>query len=103
MTALNRRLANQVRHLGVDDLPDASRRCDYVACEKLIRNPLAHRLLGRLRREFHPAAEKVGRIEVAEDEIGVGDGWFLASPAVAGGAGRGAGALRPDPQSVAVD
>src|SRR6185437_16728339 len=45
--------------------------------------------------------EEMRRIEIAEDEVGVGDGRRRAALAVAGGSGIGAGALRPDMQDAA--
>ncbi len=50
---------------------------------------------------MHAAAEEIAGVEPAEKEIGVGDGRFGAALAVAGGTGRGAGALRTDPEETA--
>ncbi len=48
--------------------------------------------------ERHPAAEEVAGIEVAEHEVGVGDGRLGAAAAVADRAGIGAGRVGPDAQ-----
>ena len=54
--------------------------------------------------ERHAAAEQASRREPAEHEVGVGDGRLRAAPAVAGGPGLRAGALRPDlHQAVAIE
>ena len=47
------------------------------------------------------AAEEIIRIEIAADEVGVGDGRPRAAAAVAGRARIGAGALRPDVEKAA--
>ena len=47
------------------------------------------------------AAEEIIRIEIAADEVGVGDGRPRAAAAVAGRARIGAGALRPDVEEAA--
>ena len=50
------------------------------------------------------AAEEIIRVEIAADEVGVGDGRARAAAAVAGRAGIGAGALRADiEEAAAVD
>ena len=47
------------------------------------------------------AAEEIVGIEIAEHQVGVGDGRAVAAVAVAGGARHRAGALRPDMQDAA--
>src|SRR5215510_677063 len=47
------------------------------------------------------AAQEVGGIKEAEDDVGVGHGSRSAAAAVAGGAGQGARALRPDVENAA--
>ena len=49
--------------------------------------------------ERHLPAGEVGRVDAAEDEVRVGHGRPRAAAAVAGGAGVGARALRPDAQA----
>jgi hypothetical protein len=46
--------------------------------------------------EAHLTAEKIARIEVAEDEIGVGNGWFGAALSVTDRPRISAGTLRTD-------
>ena len=53
--------------------------------------------------ELHLAAEEAVGAEPAEHQIGVGDGRLGAAEAVAGRAGRGAGALRADAQAAVLD
>jgi hypothetical protein len=53
------------------------------------------RLLGERRIELDPPAEEEFRVEPAEQDVRVGDRRLLAALRVAGGARRGAGALRP--------
>jgi hypothetical protein len=60
-----------------------------------------NRSFGRRSVETAPAAEKARRIEIAEHEIGVGNGRSGAAGAVAGGSRDGAGALRTDMQDAA--
>ena len=57
--------------------------------------------LGRRALQPRAAAQEVGRVEQPQDQIGVGHGGRLAAAAVAGGAGLGAGAVRPDMQHAA--
>ena len=57
---------------------------------------LPHRRLGRVAVERHAAAGKAGRVDAAEQQIGVGHGRRGAAAAVAGRPRIGAGAVRPD-------
>jgi hypothetical protein len=52
--------------------------------------------------ELHPAAEEEVGVDAAEHDVGVGGGGLAAAAAVAGRAGHGAGALRPDAQQPAL-
>ena len=65
--------------------------------------PSASASLRRALVELHPAAEEVARVEPAEEEVRVGDGRLRAAAPVAGGAGIGAGALRPDAQAARLE
>ena len=53
--------------------------------------------------EPHPAPEKVVGVEVAEDEVGVGDGGRGPAEAVADGPGRGARGVGADAQDAGLD
>ncbi len=86
-------------HRGVDDAMDALRRrepADPESCGDTV-----DRGLGGSAVEMAPAAEKARRIEIAEHQVGVGDGRRVAAGAVAGGTGNRAGALRADMQDAA--
>ena len=76
------------------------------------RGGLLHRLAQRLRQrrdgtaggihvERHAPAEEGVGVDVAEHHGGIGHGRRIAAPGVAGGAGVGAGALRPDAEQPA--
>ena len=87
--------AQRARHVLVDDPQDA-------VGGLLQRQPhrvgdLLHGAARRLDVERHLAADQVRR-EVAEDDVGVGDGRLLAALAVRGRAGLGARGLRADAQ-----
>ena len=60
-----------------------------------------NRPLGRGGVELARAAEEIRRVEIAEHEVGVGDGGGLAALAVAGRPRHRAGALRADMQDAA--
>ena len=92
--ALGREHAHLVGHAHVDDALDAdggrrarpsSSGSATCSCSAAVRR----RDVERLR-----AAEEVVGIEIAADDVGVGDGRPRAAAAVAGRAGIGAGALR---------
>ncbi len=82
-------------HVGVGDEVDAVGRLDEVAAER--RRDLVGDGAARGRGvDGHGAAGQRARVEVAEHDVGVGDGRLLAAAAVAGGARIGAGALGAD-------
>ena len=83
--------------LGVEDLADAPGGLDHADAERL-GDALFDRAARRCDIELHPAAEEVIRVEHAEHQIGIGRGRLGAAAAVAGRAGRRAGAARADLQ-----
>ena len=80
---------------------------DTVGAERGVFRRQAHRLRhgaleGLARRlvvELQRAADEMARIEVSEQQVGVGEGWFRAARTVADGARIGACALRPHLQA----
>src|SRR5829696_5035161 len=103
VAALERGLADEIRHLSVDDAPDARRGCDHIASEERTRDPLLDGGGGKVRAKRHATAkEPVGR-DVAEHDVGVGDSRLLAALPVAGRTGVGRSALRADPKPAVVD
>ena len=78
---------------------NAARRGEPVDAERR-RDPIDG-ALGQPGIEAPLAAEEISRIEIAEHQIGVGDGRFGAALAIAGRPRRRAGALRPDMQDAA--
>ena len=87
-------------HVGVDDAMDALAPRPAGRCRARAAIGSTARL-GRGAVEPRAAAEEARRVEVAEHEIGVGDGRGGAAPTVAGRTRNGAGALRPDMQDAA--
>ena len=100
MSLLDRRLADQVGHLRVDDPEDADR--DLLRLHPELLAHLRERAQRELPVELHPAAEKRARVEIAEHEVGVGDGRVRPAEPVARRPGVRAGALRPDSQEAAL-
>ena len=96
MAALDRRAAQQVGHVRVHDPVDARR-----GLLDGLPEPLGQRL-ERAHRGFavqrHRSAEEVLRIQVAEDQVRVGDGRQRAAAAVTGRAGARARRRRADLQ-----
>ena len=90
---LHRLGADGIRHVGIDDGEHPFGGLVPVDAERLCE--AGERRIGPLGRERHLAAEEVVRVQPAEHEVGVGHRRRLAAPAVAGGAGLGARALRP--------
>src|SRR5207248_10948136 len=86
-------------HIRVDDAVDAARCGEPVDTERG-RNPI-DRALRQADIEPPLAAEEIFRVEIAEHQVGVGDGRLAAVLAVAGRARHRAGAFRPDMQDAA--
>ena len=91
--------ADPFRHDRVDDAVDAVCGQDALGAEGL--GDPVHRPLGGGPVEPRPPAEEVAGIEVAEDEVRVGDGHRRAPLPVAGRTRIGARALRPDAEDPA--
>ena len=80
-------------HVLADDRVDAPCRLERRQPEWF--GQVRHRRRRRRRVEPHPPTQEEVGIEVAEQQVGVGDGRLLAAQAVAGGAGIGTRASRP--------
>ena len=91
----DRHLADEVRHMVVHDLDDAGGGVADADAERL-GDLLLDRVLGELAVELEVAAQEIIGIDVAEHDVGIGNGRIVAAAAVAGGAGIGAGAHRAD-------
>ena len=91
--------ADPFRHHRVDDAVDAVGGRDALGAQSL--GDPVHRPLGGGPVEPRPPAEEVAGIEVAEDEVRVGDGGRRAPLPVAGRTRIGARALRPDAEDPA--
>ncbi len=100
VAALDRDDADGADHVVVDDGEDAARRLLQAQAQRPGDAGLDRRARA-LHVEGEGAAEQVGR-QVAEREMGVGDGRLDAAAAVADGAGHGAGALGADGQRARV-
>ena len=81
-------------HVGGGNLEDGLGR--FLEAELKLRRDLANSRFGQLAVKLHRAAEKIVRIEVATDDVGVCHRRFGVAVAVGGGAGHGAGAFRAD-------
>jgi hypothetical protein len=88
--------ARRTRHALVDDVVNTPRHRDRRQAHGL-GQPSHRRARGREVDRDRAAREVLG-VQVAEEQIGVGDGWLRAAQAVAGRAGLRAGAARPDLQ-----
>ena len=86
--------ARGCRHRLGDDAEDAARRVRRREIE--LGGERRHRPVGGGAVELHVAAEKVVGVEQAEHEVGVGHRRLRSAAAVAGRAGRGAGAFGTD-------
>src|SRR5690606_35876056 len=84
-------------HILVDDVADACGDPQRVEGERRLQGAGDGPLRCLAVQRHRPAQEEVG-VEVAEQQIGVGDGRLVAALPVAGRAGVGAGAIRPDGQ-----
>ena len=84
--------AGRRRHALADDRVDAPRRLQSGQPER--RGHTRHRYLRRRPVEMHAAAEEEVGIEVAEQQVGVGDRRLPATETVAGGSWIGPGASR---------
>ena len=91
--------AHPLGHVRVDDAVNAARGGEPVDAER--GGDSIDRALGQPCIEPPFAAEEIRRVEIAEHQIGVGDGRLAAALAVAGRARHRAGALRPDMQDAA--
>ena len=85
--------AGGVGHVLVDDLVDAPGHLLHAHVE--LAGHRAEGLSCRVHVELHLPAEKIVRVEVAQDEVCVGDRGARAATAVAGRPRLGAGAVRP--------
>ena len=85
------------RHVLVDHPVDAPGGLDDAQAHRL-RHARLDRPAGRLHVEPHPAAQEEVGVEVAQEEVGVGDRRLLPARSVAGRARIGARAVRPDLQ-----
>src|SRR4029078_9604049 len=83
--------ADGVGHAGVDDVENALRHRLGGKTELL--GDAGNRLAGETEIEAHAAAGKIGRVDAAEDGVGVGHRRLGAAAAVARRAGSGARAL----------
>ena len=93
---LDRHEPERTDHVLVDDIVDAECRILDRLAEALAH--LLHRGGGRGAVEFHVATKALHFRQVAEHDVGVGDGRFRTAPPVRRGAGIGAGRLRTDAQ-----
>ncbi len=100
VAALDRDDAQGFGHVAVDDLDDlggslgnlkAERRCD-IAGDRGFGGGCVDRQI---------AAQQRFAVEIAEHDVGVADGRMRAAAPIGGGAGEGAGAVRPDLQCAA--
>ena len=92
VAALHRDDLQDLRHGVIDDVDDGGRRGGHIDAERL-REPLAHRGFGGGMIDRQLAAEQRGAVEIAEQQVAVGDGRLGAAAAVAHRARIGAGAL----------
>ena len=89
---LHRDAADGAHHVGVDHGDDAVGRLLEVQIG-FIADLVLDGLLGQLDIHIHTAAQDLLLIQLAQDDVGVGDTGILTAPHVAGGAGGGACAL----------
>ena len=94
--APHRRHPHAVRHAAVDDAVDAGG--GLGRCRSQARVPVWQPRRSPPPDPAPPATQEICRIEVAQHQVGVGDGRAGAALAVAGRTGNGAGAFRPDGQ-----
>ena len=97
--ALDADHAQRPHHLRVRHPHDPERRLLRVQAELLAQG--GEGLLRELSLQHDLSAELRPVGEVAEEEVGVGDGWLLAALVVGGGAGLGAGRVGADAQGAA--
>src|SRR5690349_15929651 len=95
LTALDRVDAGRVGHVLVDDLMNAPGGRENVEPERL-GDLSSDRLAGRVDIQTHLAAEEIVRVEVTEDEVGIGDGWRRPATPVASRSRHCARRVRPD-------
>ena len=81
-------------HVGGDNGDDPLRRRHHVETKRL--SEPSDGGLSEVAADRHAPAQKVGRVEGLEDDVGVGDGRLGAAPAVADRTRIGAGAARAD-------
>ena len=79
LAALDGVHAGRAGHAFVDQLMDAPRRARGVHAQR-IADARLHRVFGAGQVEAQPTAQEKGRIEIAEQQIGVGDGLFGCMP-----------------------
>ena len=89
--------ADEVGHVAVHDAHHARGRLDRREAQRAGQPLVDGRPRGR-QVQATTAAQEVGGVDVAQDEVGVGDGRLGAARAVAHGARPGAGALGADDQ-----
>ena len=92
-TALNQVDAGGIGHILIDDMVHAPGGACQIDPERL-GHMLTNGFLGPGPIQPHLAAEEVIRIEIAQDEIGIGHRWFAAAESVAGRSRIGTGAIR---------
>ena len=90
--AHDRNRAHRTDHLGVDDSVDRRCRFDRAHVEAVADG--CQRMFGCRAVERHSSTEKILGIDIAEDQVCVGDGRYRAAVAITRGPRRGAGALR---------
>ena len=90
--------AGGVGHVGVDDALDAPGGLGHIEAEGRGHLPLDC-VPGGVDVEVHAPAGEPGGGQVPEYGVGIGHRGLVTTPAVAGRAGRGAGALRADQKS----
>src|SRR4051794_4918485 len=101
MAALDRDLADEVTHLRRHDLIDARGGFERIEAERF-GDALLDRRARLLAIECVAAAEEILRVDDAENDERVSNGWFRAAAAVTRGPRLGARALRPDLQAITV-
>src|SRR5207245_1514405 len=90
--------ADQIRHLGIDDIVDAGGGLVYFELQRL-GDLLFDGAQGLFFVQRHSAAEKIIRVDDAEGEVCIGDRDLVAAGVVADRPGVGPGAARSDQQS----
>ena len=93
---VDRDRAHRERHRGVGDLHDAERRLRHAEPQRVGDLLPRSRASAAARSSRIAPLRKRSAIDAAEHEVGVGDDRIGRALAVAGRAGIGAGALRPD-------